>query len=195
MEDLSLHVLDVVENSVAASARRVVIRIVEDTELDLLLIEIADDGDGMDRETVQKALDPFFSTRGTKRIGLGVPLLAQAARECGGDLELMSELGAGTTVRARFRLSHPDRKPLGDMLETVRTLRAGRTELEIEYEHRRNGQLVTGPEAEPLTANETVRLTVDGTEVEVEAGSTVLQAAEKLGIKIPTLCHHRSLTP
>jgi heterodisulfide reductase subunit A len=195
MEDLSLHVLDVVENSVAASARRVVIRIVEDTELDLLLIEIADDGDGMDRETVQKALDPFFSTRGTKRIGLGVPLLAQAARECGGDLELMSELGAGTTVRARFRLSHPDRKPLGDMLETVRTLRAGRTELEIEYEHRRNGQLVTGPEAEPMTANETVRLTVDGTEVEVEAGSTVLQAAEKLGIKIPTLCHHRSLTP
>jgi heterodisulfide reductase subunit A len=195
MEDLSLHVLDVVENSIAASARRVVIRIVEDTELDLLLIEIADDGDGMDREAVQQALDPFFSTRGTKRIGLGIPLFAQAAREADGNLELMSELGTGTTVRARFRLSHPDRKPLGDMGETIRTLRAGRQELEIEYEHRRDGHLVTGAEAEPAMTNEMVRLTIDGTEVEVEAGSTVLQAADKLGIKIPTLCHHRSLTP
>ncbi len=119
MEDLSLHVLDVVENSIAAAARRVVIRIVEDTEFDQLLIVIADDGHGMDKETVQRALDPFFSTRGTKRIGLGIPLLAQAARESDGSLELLSEVGTGTTIRARFRLSHPDRKPLGDMPATV----------------------------------------------------------------------------
>ena len=67
MEDLSLHVLDVVENSIQASARHVLIRIVEYTDLDLLLLEITDDGDGMDRETVQRALDPFFSTRGMAR--------------------------------------------------------------------------------------------------------------------------------
>jgi signal transduction histidine kinase len=153
MEDLSLHVLDVVENSIAASARHVAIRIVEDTKLDLLMIAIMDDGVGMDAETAQRALDPFFSGKEVKRIGLGLPLLAQAARESDGSLELMSEVGTGTTIRARFRLSHPDRKPLGDMPETLRTLRAGRPELEIVYEHRRDGAPVARIQAGCITGN------------------------------------------
>lgn len=153
MEDLSLHVLDVVENSIAASARHVAVRIVENTELDLLVITIMDDGAGMDAETARRALDPFFSGKEVKRIGLGLPLLAQAARECDGSLELMSEVRTGTTIRARFRLSHPDRKPLGDMQETLRTLRAGRPELEIAYEHRRDGEPVAGIRAGSITGN------------------------------------------
>ena len=147
MEDLSLHVLDVVENSIRASARHVMIKVLEFTEIDLLMLEITDDGEGMNREAVQRALDPFYTTQGSKRIGLGIPLLAQAARECDGNLELMSEVGVGTMVRAKFRLSHPDRKPLGDMSATVRMLLSGRSGLRIEYEHRRDGKLVGGIEA------------------------------------------------
>ena len=100
MEDLSLHILDIVENALAASARAVEILIVEDAEQDRLSLEIRDDGKGMDEETRRRALDPFFTTRTTRRIGLGLPLLAQAAQASGGRLELESAPGRGTTVRA-----------------------------------------------------------------------------------------------
>lgn len=136
MEDLSLHILDIVENAIAAMAERVEVRIVEDTTNDLLSVEIKDDGKGMDAETRRKALDPFFTTRTTRRVGLGIPLLAQAARESEGELELVSAVGKGTLVRASFRRSHPDRKPLGDLQETLLTILAGTPQLELLYEHR-----------------------------------------------------------
>ncbi|MCP4201487.1 MAG: ATP-binding protein [bacterium] len=156
MQDLSLHILDVVENSVAASAETIEISIVESTASDLLRLEIRDDGKGMDDEMRRKALDPFFTTRTTRRIGLGLPLLAQAARESGGSLELESAPGKGTTVRAEFQLSHPDRKPLGDMAATLGAILAGRPELDLRFEYERDGETVacldsrqpaaTGPE-------------------------------------------------
>lgn len=155
MEDLSLHVLDVVENSIAASARNLRIRVVEYTEFDLRLLEITDDGHGMAWETVRRAPDPFFTTDESKRIGLGIPLLAQAVQECDGSLDLLSEVGTGTVIRARFRLSHPDLKPLGDMAATIKTLLAGRPELHIEYEYLRDGQLVAGIEAGAVTGEPT----------------------------------------
>lgn len=136
MEDLALHILDVVENSIGASARRISILIVEDARRDLLAIEIKDDGRGMDAETKEKALDPFFTTRTTRRVGLGLPLLAQAARESGGSIEIASRPGKGTTVKASFRRSHPDRKALGDIAETIRTILAGTPDLELRYEHK-----------------------------------------------------------
>lgn len=136
MQDLALHVLDIVENAIAASATRVSIEITEDTERDLLSIEIGDNGKGMDAETRERALDPFFTSRTTRRVGLGLPLLAQAARESDGCIEIASAPGKGTTVKASFRRSHPDCKPLGDMSETVRAIVAGRPELELRFEHR-----------------------------------------------------------
>jgi hypothetical protein len=142
MQDLSLHILDIVENSIAASARRIEIRIAEDTRQDLLSVEIRDDGQGMDAEAQKKALDPFFSTKTTRRVGLGLPLLAQAARETGGSLQLESEPGGGTTVKAMFQLSHPDRKPLGDIAETLRTILAGRPELDLQFEYRKDSQVI-----------------------------------------------------
>ena len=142
MEDLSLHILDVVENSITASADRIKILIVEDTERDLLTLQIEDNGNGMDAETRKKVLDPFFTTRTTRRIGLGLPLLAQATREAGGTLELASEPQRGTTVKAVFRLSHPDRKPLGDIAETLRALVAGRPELDLRFEYQRDEEVV-----------------------------------------------------
>ena len=144
MEDLSLHILDVVENSVAASATTIEIAIDEDTAADRLSLVIRDDGDGMDEEIRKKALDPFFSTRTTRRVGLGLPLLAQAARESGGGLELESAPGEGTTVRARFRLSHPDRKPLGDVAASLVAILAGRPHLDVRFDYRKDGETVAG---------------------------------------------------
>jgi len=142
MEDLSLHILDIVENALTASADRVRILIHEDTGSDLLLLEIEDNGRGMDAELRPRALDPFFTTKTTRRVGLGLPLLAQAARESGGAFELLSEPGRGTTVRAVFQLSHPDRKPLGDIAETLRTILCGRPELGLRFDHTRDSKII-----------------------------------------------------
>lgn len=139
MEDLSLHILDILENSVAAEASEITILIAEDSAGDQLVLEIRDNGKGMDEGTRKKALDPFFTTRTTRRVGLGLPLLAQAARESGGSLDLDSAPGQGTSVRATFQLSHPDRKPLGDLGATLGAILAGRPELQLQFEHRKDG--------------------------------------------------------
>ena len=136
MEDLSLHILDIVENSIAAMARRIEIRIDEDMAKDLLTIEIKDDGKGMDEQTLKKALDPFFTTRTTRRVGLGLSLLAQAAKESEGTFDLSSEPGKGTTVNATFRLSHPDCKPMGDIGQTMQVLVMSHPEIVFLYEHK-----------------------------------------------------------
>lgn len=141
MEDLSLHILDIAENSINGSARTIEIIINEDRDKDLLTIEIKDDGKGMDEKTVKKALDPFFTTRKTRRVGLGLSLLAQAAEESGGKLELNSIPRAGTTVRATFRMSHPDCKPMGDINETMRMLVAGHPEINFVYEHHKDNSI------------------------------------------------------
>jgi len=142
VEDLSLHILDIMENSVAASASRIELIIAEDTRSDSLSMEIRDNGKGMDAEARSKALDPFYTTRTTRRVGLGLPLLAQAAEESGGTFELVSEPGRGTTVKATFQLSHPDLKPFGDIAETLRTILAGRPELDLRFEYKRDSKLI-----------------------------------------------------
>ena len=105
MEDLSLHILDIAENAVAAGATRVLIAVNENSARDLFSLRVADNGRGMSREERRRALDPFFTT-GRKRTGLGLPLLAQTAGQCGGRFSLESAPGRGTRVMARFRLSH-----------------------------------------------------------------------------------------
>jgi hypothetical protein len=95
------------------------------------VIEIKDDGMGMDQEVSQKATDPFFTTRSSRRVGLGLSLMAQAAQQAGGRLRIESELEKGTTVVATFQYQHIDRKPLGDVIETMTTLLLGNPELQI----------------------------------------------------------------
>ena len=141
MQDLSLHILDVVENSLRSKARLVEIRLIEDLERDVLVLQIKDDGEGMDPETLSRATDPFFTSKADKKVGLGLALLAQAAREAGGKLELSSSRGAGTTVRATFRNSHPDRKPMGDMAATLQTLVGGNPDVDFLYEHRKGTEI------------------------------------------------------
>jgi signal transduction histidine kinase len=133
VEDLSLHVLDIAENSIAAGADRVSIHVERDDGEGMLYISIEDNGEGMDRFTMKACRDPFFSTKPGKRVGLGIPLLAQAARESGGSFHISSAPGEGTRIRAGFSLAHPDRKPLGDMEKTVYVLRMTHPEISIEY--------------------------------------------------------------
>lgn len=122
MEDLSLHILDIVENSIEAKATRIFIGIDQDIKNDLLVIEIKDNGKGMNRETRKMAVDPFYSTRKTRNVGLGLSLLRQATRECGGTFKINSVINKGTSLKATFQNSHIDRKPLGDLNTTLMTL-------------------------------------------------------------------------
>ncbi len=124
MEELALHILDIAENSIAAGARHVDIRVSEDLAADRLTVEIRDNGRGMAEQVLRRAADPFFTTKGTRPVGLGLSLLEQAARAAGGSLRIQSRPGAGATVTAEFRHSHPDRQPLGDVAATL--LDAGR---------------------------------------------------------------------
>ena len=135
MEDLSLHVLDIAENSIAAGAKRVDIRVRESRREDLLSIEISDDGRGMNEDMLHKATDPFFTTRTTRRVGLGLSLFEQAAKRAGGEFKIASSPGVGTKVTGVFQLSHVDRQPLGDMNDTLLALVVGNPQIEFTYLH------------------------------------------------------------
>jgi len=139
MEDLSLHVLDLAENAISAGAGRIEIVINENEAWDLLTIRVTDDGRGMTPAELERALDPFFTTK-RKRTGLGLALLAQTAGLCGGDVAVTSVSGEGTKVLARFRFGHIDRPPLTKMAETVMMLVFGHPEVDLRYRHRRNGR-------------------------------------------------------
>ncbi len=135
MEDLSLHILDVVENSIEANASKIEIKIIEEKSRDLLVIEIKDNGRGMNKETINKVLDPFYTTRTTRKVGLGLSLLAQAAKESNGNFEINSKVGEGTVVKASFQYSHIDCKPIGNMNDTIVTLIISHPEINFIYEY------------------------------------------------------------
>jgi Histidine kinase-, DNA gyrase B-, and HSP90-like ATPase len=142
MRELSLHILDVLENALEAGATEVTLEIDENLRADRLTIAVRDNGRGMDAQTARRALDPFFTTRTTRHVGLGLPLFAAAARRCEGDLSLASVPGLGTAVTATFRHSHLDRAPLGDLTATLLAfLLSERGEaLHFVYRHRVNGR-------------------------------------------------------
>lgn len=135
MEDLSLHILDVARNAVEAGATRIAVTVEEDASADRLSIEIRDNGRGMDAAVVARATDPFFTTRTTRGVGLGLPLLAAAARAAGGDVSIESAPGRGTRVHATFACGHIDRAPLGDLETTMMVLCAGSPEVDIVFRH------------------------------------------------------------
>jgi hypothetical protein len=137
MQDLSLHILDIVENSIASKASQVQIRITEDPEQDQMIVEIEDNGAGIPPELVERVVDPFFTTRSTRKVGLGLSLLQQTARACEGNLQVKSQQGKGTLVQASFRYNHIDRKPLGDMASTMITLIVGHPLMDFQYLHRK----------------------------------------------------------
>ncbi|NOZ87663.1 MAG: sensor histidine kinase [Deltaproteobacteria bacterium] len=135
MEDLSLHLLDIMENSIEADAHRIDITIDEDLNNNLLTLEISDDGKGMDTQMLKMAADPFFTTRKTRRFGLGLSMISESARATGGELTLESKPGKGTCVRAVFHRNHIDMKPLGDIPKTLLTVIFGHPEIDLSYHH------------------------------------------------------------
>jgi anti-sigma regulatory factor (Ser/Thr protein kinase) len=138
--EISLHILDIVENSTRAGAKTVSIDIIEDTERDVLSLEIRDDGSGMSEDVLRRVIDPFFTTKTVRSVGLGLPMLAQAAERADGRFIIESKGGEGTRVAADFKLSHIDRQPLGDISATLVTLVAGNKDIDIIYRHEHNGQ-------------------------------------------------------
>jgi signal transduction histidine kinase len=142
VRDLSLHILDIAENSVRAGARCLRISLTEDEENDTVTLVIEDDGRGMSEEMLQRAADPFFTTKDRKRHGMGLALLAQATREAEGEFDISSEPGAGTKIRATFRCSHPDRKPFGDIPATLEALVAGNPDVALVYEQRKGDEVM-----------------------------------------------------
>ena len=136
MRELSLHILDALENSVEAGATRLELLIRENLKKDVLEIVIRDNGRGMSKEFVQQVLNPFVTTRTTRHVGLGLPLFAAAAQRCNGDLHIESEPGVGTTVTVTFQHSHIDRAPLGDLSGTLLAIILSDRPVDILLRHR-----------------------------------------------------------
>ncbi len=133
MKELSLHILDLAQNSLTAGCKRLDLSLSE-TDGRLTLV-IADDGKGMTPDFLAKVTDPFTTTRTTRKVGLGLPLLRLAAEQTGGSLTVESTLGVGTTVRCVFAADHIDCPPLGDMGETLALLVQGAPGVELTYRH------------------------------------------------------------
>jgi hypothetical protein len=135
MLELALHILDIAENSTRAGAKTVFITIVEDETRDILSMEISDDGIGMSPEVLARALDPFYTTKKVRRVGLGLPLLKDAAERTGGRLSIESTMALGTRVHVDFGLFHIDRQPRGVISGVLVTLVAGNPEVDFIYSH------------------------------------------------------------
>ncbi len=140
MDDLSLHVLDIVENSIEAGATLVEIRIEEDRKKNSLKITVKDNGRGIDEEVLPRLNDPFFTTK-AKKTGLGISLLSQSAQEAGGSVEIDSLPGRGTEIVATFQLNHIDLKPMGDLAATLVTLIGGHPEVDFIFEYKKNNRV------------------------------------------------------
>jgi hypothetical protein len=136
MTELSLNILDIAQNSVKAEAKLIELAVEIDTAKDTLTVLINDDGCGMTPEQLGNVTDPFFTTRDTRNVGLGVPFFKDAAESTGGSFSITSELGIGTQVTAIFGLSHIDRVPLGDMNSTVEMLVFFNTHIDFLYRYK-----------------------------------------------------------
>jgi anti-sigma regulatory factor (Ser/Thr protein kinase) len=132
MNEIALHIFDIAENSIAAGADRVLISIVDEEGTTLRTIRVEDNGKGMSKEQMIHASDPFYTSRTTRRVGLGLPLFRQHAEMTGGGMTIHSEEGTGTVVQAVFDMVHPDCQPMGDLEGTWLLLVISNPEIEWE---------------------------------------------------------------
>ena len=135
MKELSLHILDIVQNSIKADAKNITVEIVESMGEDKLTITVEDDGCGMSEEFLARVRDPFTTTRTTRKTGMGISLFEAAAQQTGGGLDITSKVGEGTTLTVWFGLSSIDRAPLGDMAGTMETIIGGAPDIDYVYRH------------------------------------------------------------
>ena len=135
MKDLSMHIMDIAQNSISAGAGTIEVEISENRNTDLYRIVISDNGKGMTAEYAAKVTDPYVTGRTTRKVGLGLPLLKQNAERTGGSLEIKSEPDKGTRVTAFFSLNNIDRPPLGDIAGTMVLLAAANLKIRFIYRH------------------------------------------------------------
>jgi len=141
LKELSLHILDIAENSVSAGATKIEIIVKEDLNNDLLEISIKDNGMGMDAEFLKRITDPFVTSRTTRKVGLGIPFLKAAAEACGGRFIIESLPGSGTFISASFQHSHLDRMPLGDLKGTILNLIVGYPDIQWIFRYENDGTI------------------------------------------------------
>lgn len=135
MKTIADHILDILQNSVTAGATLIEIIVCEDVKPDIYAVEIRDNGRGMTEEEAANALEPFFTTRTTRKVGLGLPLFKQNAEASGGGLSIKSLPGYGTTVRAEFVSKHIDRPVMGDIAGVFVLSAIGHPGVSFRYEH------------------------------------------------------------
>ena len=140
MNDLSMHILDIVQNSISAGATRVWLTVDENPAADRLTIAVEDNGRGMTPEQVSRLADPFFTSRTTRKVGMGIPLLLQSARQSGGNVSIVSEPGKGTVVTAWFGYSNIDRPPLGDFVNAWIITVSANPEMDFSLLYRYGGE-------------------------------------------------------
>ncbi len=141
MLELSLHILDIVNNSVKADASLITVKINEAIQENLLTISIEDNGCGMDETFLSQVTDPFRTTRTTRKVGMGLSLFKAAAESTGGSLNIVSQKNVGTRVNVTFVYDHIDRQPMGNMAETMLTLISGNTGIDFVYTHKINDKV------------------------------------------------------
>lgn len=135
MKDLSMHILDIAQNSITAGAETIEVEITENRVTDQYRIVITDNGKGMTAAYAAKVTDPYITSRTTRKVGLGLPLLKQNAERTGGSLEVKSETDKGTRITALFSLKNIDRPPLGDIGGTMVLLAAANLNIRFIYRH------------------------------------------------------------
>ena len=141
MREMSLHIMDVAENGIGAGASLIEIRVTEDRQANRLTIGIKDNGRGIPADLLDKVTDPFYTTRTTRRVGLGLSLFREASRRCEGEFGIQSKEGEGTEVSASFRLDHIDLAPMGDMVGTLISLIVGNPQVDFLYTHEVGGRV------------------------------------------------------
>lgn len=135
MKELSLHLLDIAQNSVRGEAKNIDIEVKEEKHLNDLIISINDDGIGIPKDMMESIMSPFTTSRTTRRVGLGISLFAATCESCEGDFRIESQVGKGTKVLAKMKYDHIDRPPLGDVASTLVGLFSSYPEIRFTYKH------------------------------------------------------------
>nr|WP_312575968.1 ATP-binding protein [Sedimentibacter sp.] len=143
MKELSMHILDIVMNSVKAEAKLIEITVIESLKTNSIKITIKDDGKGMSKETLENVTDPFYTTRTTRKVGLGLSMLKETCERCNGYLKISSKPGIGTVVESTFERNNIDRAPIGNIGDTILVIINSLTNGELIYNHEVDGKKFT----------------------------------------------------
>lgn len=135
MKEISMHILDIAMNSIKADASLLEIKIEDSKKYNRLTISIADNGKGMSGDVIKRVTNPFYTSRTTRKVGLGLPMLKEACERCRGYLKIESKIGFGTTIFCYFERDNIDRAPLGNMGETIMTIINSADNCELIYTH------------------------------------------------------------